>query len=123
MSDPVIAGDLITVDLEVISTSGFTYQNVAIVDVLPGGMEFELPALATSAKRDTKRIVNIDQVEFRDDRLLVFASVDGNPRRLQYLMRAIVPGTWAVPAPDALSMYDPDAHGRGTAGTVEITLQ
>jgi uncharacterized protein YfaS (alpha-2-macroglobulin family) len=123
MSDPVIAGDLITVDLEVISTSGFTYQNVAIVDVLPGGMEFELPALATSAKRDTKRIVNVDQVEFRDDRLLVFASVDGNPRRLQYLMRAIVPGTWAVPAPDALSMYDPDAHGRGTAGTVEITLQ
>ena len=123
MGDPVIAGDLITVDLEVRSTSGFAYQNVAIVDVLPGGMEFELPALATSAKRETKRIVNVDQVEFRDDRLLVFASVDDKPRRLRYLMRAIVPGTWAVPAPDALSMYDPDAHGRGAAGIVEITLQ
>ncbi|MBC8201182.1 MAG: hypothetical protein H8E86_03970 [Planctomycetes bacterium] len=121
--DPVIAGDLITVDLEVHSTSGFAYQNVAIVDVLPGGMEFELPALATSAKRDKTSIVNVDQVEFRDDRLLVFASLDDKPRRLRYLMRAIVPGTWAVPAPDALSMYDPDAHGRGAAGIVEIKLQ
>ena len=123
MDDPVAAGDLITVDLEVRSTSGLTYRNVAIVDVLPGGMEFELPSLATSAKRDTTRIVNVDQVEFRDDRLLVFASLDDKPRRLRYLMRAIVPGTWAVPAPDALSMYDPDAHGRGAAGIVEITLQ
>ncbi|HIN09727.1 MAG TPA: hypothetical protein EYM64_04030 [Phycisphaerales bacterium] len=123
MGDPVTAGDLITVDLEVISRSGFTYRNVAIVDVLPGGMEFELPTLATSAKRDTTRMVDVDQVEFRDDRLLVFASVDGKPRRVRYLMRAIVPGTWAVPAPDALSMYDPDAHGRGAAGIVEIKLQ
>jgi hypothetical protein len=123
MDDPVAAGDLITVDLEVRSTSGLTYRNVAIVDVLPGGMEFELPSLATSAKRDSTQVLNVDQVEFRDDRLLVFASVDGKPRKVRYLMRAIVPGTWAVPSPNAMSMYDPDAHGRGAAGIVEIKLQ
>ena len=120
---PIIAGDLITVDLEVRSSSGFVYNNVAIVDVLPGGMEFELPALATSAKQDKTSMVNVDQVEFRDDRLLVFASLDSNPRKVRYLMRAIVPGTWAVPAPDALSMYNPDAHGRGASGIVKIELE
>ena len=120
---PIIAGDLITVDLEVTSSSGLVYKNVAIVDVLPGGMEFELPSLATSAKQNATSILNVDQVEFRDDRLLVFASVDSKPRKLRYLMRAIVPGTWAVPAPDALSMYNPGAHGRGASGIVKIELE
>jgi uncharacterized protein YfaS (alpha-2-macroglobulin family) len=118
----IAAGDLIIVDLEVLSTSGSTYRNVAIVDVLPGGMEFELPALATSANRDATNLAEVDRAEFRDDRLLAFATVTAKPRRLRYLMRAIVPGTWAVPAPDAMAMYDANAHGRGAAGRVEIVL-
>ena len=118
----ITAGDLVIVDLEVVSKSGSAFRNVAIVDVLPGGMEFELPALATSAKINATKVMEVDRAEFRDDRLLAFATVNSKPRRLRYLMRAIVPGTWAVPAPDAMAMYDADAHGRGAAGRVEIVL-
>jgi uncharacterized protein YfaS (alpha-2-macroglobulin family) len=116
------AGDLITVDLEVRSTNGVTYSNVAIVDALPGGMEFELPTLATSAGKKETSLSEVDHVEFRFDRLIAFATVTPATRRLRYLLRAIVPGSWSVPAPDALAMYTPDAHARGWSSRVEILL-
>lgn len=119
---PIEAGDMITVDLEVRSTNGMTYKNVAIVDALPGGMEFELPSLATSAGKDETSLDEVDHVEFRFDRLIAFATVTPKPRRLRYVLRAIVPGSWSVPAPDALAMYNPDAHARGWSSRVEILL-
>jgi uncharacterized protein YfaS (alpha-2-macroglobulin family) len=119
---PLAAGDLITVDLEIQSVTGATYKNVAIVDALPGGMDFELPFLATSAATGETSLHAVDRAEFRDDRLIAFSTVTPRPRRIRYLLRAIVPGSWAVPAPDAMAMYDPDAHARGLGGRVEITL-
>ena len=119
---PINAGDLITIELDVRSMTGMTYKNVAIVDVLPGGMEFELPTLITSAGRDKAKLDSVDRVEFRDDRLVAFSPVTPATRKIRYLARAIVPGDWTVPAPDALAMYDPEAHGRGSASRVEILL-
>ena len=85
-------------------------------------MEFELPTLITSAGRDKAKLDSVDRVEFRDDRLVAFSPVTPATRKIRYLARAIVPGDWSVPAPDALAMYDPEAHGRGSASRVEIIL-
>jgi hypothetical protein len=116
------AGDLVIVELQVQSMTAMTHHNVAILDVLPGGMEFELPTLATSARGEAQKLSEVDNVEFRDDRMIAFASVGAKPVRIQYLARAVVPGRWAVPAPDALSMYEADVHGRGLGGALEIAL-
>ncbi|MCH2135349.1 MAG: MG2 domain-containing protein [Phycisphaerales bacterium] len=121
-STPVQAGDLITVDLQLEARPGRRWTDVALVDVLPGGMEFELPSLATSAGKDDVKLADVDRVEFRDDRLVAFLTVDDTPRRVRYVMRAVVPGDWALPATDALAMYDPEGHGRSASGRCRIEL-
>ena len=95
--------------------------NVAILEVLPGGMEFELATLATSAASDKVSLSKVDHTVFHDDRMVAFTTLKSKPTRFQYVLRAIVPGDWSVPAADALSMYDSNikAHGLGTR--VEIT--
>ena len=118
----VNAGDLITVDLSIVSTDGSTWHDVALLDVLPGGMEFELPSLATSAGSKNVKLADVDRVEFRDDRVVAFLTVDGRIQHLKYVLRAVVPGEFAVPAVDALAMYDPDGHGRSIASSVRIDL-
>ena len=118
----VEAGDVLIVELKVKSTTGLTHSNVAILDVLPGGLEFELPNLATSARGDVKTLASVDNVEFRDDRLIAFSSVGAKPVVIQYLARAVVPGTWSVPALDALSMYESTIFGRGMGSEMDIVL-
>jgi uncharacterized protein YfaS (alpha-2-macroglobulin family) len=86
-------------------------------------MEFELPSLATSAGKDETKLNEVDNVEFRDDRLLAFTSVSPEDRTIRYMLRAVIPGSWSVPAPDAIAMYNPDAHGRGASARVEIALK
>ncbi|MCH2137207.1 MAG: hypothetical protein MK101_11630, partial [Phycisphaerales bacterium] len=116
------AGDLITVDLQLTARSGQRWNDVALVDVLPGGMEFELPSLATSAGKAEVKLADVDRAEFRDDRLVAFLTVDDTPRHVRYVMRAVVPGDWALPATDALAMYDPEGHGRSASGRCRIEL-
>jgi uncharacterized protein YfaS (alpha-2-macroglobulin family) len=115
------SGDLVIVEIEASSRTGHPIPNVAIVEVLPGGMEFELPALATSASTDKVKLSSVDHVEFHDDRLLAFTTLKTKPTILRYVLRAIVPGDWAVPPPDALAMYDPDLKAHGTGSRLEIT--
>jgi uncharacterized protein YfaS (alpha-2-macroglobulin family) len=122
VNTPVQAGDLITVDLSVESVDGSRITDVALLDVLPGCMEFELPSLATSAGRSNFKMADVDRVEFRDDRVVAFLTVDGHVRHLQYVIRAVVPGEFVIPAVDALAMYDPDGHGRSTSSHVTVSL-
>ena len=122
VNTPVAAGDLITVDVSIVSTDGSRWEDVAVLDVLPGGMEFELPSLATSAGGSQVKMAAVDRVEFRDDRVVAFLTVDDKIRHLQYVLRAVVPGEFAVPAVDALAMYNPDGHGRSKSSSVKIRL-
>jgi uncharacterized protein YfaS (alpha-2-macroglobulin family) len=115
------SGDLVIVEVTARALANISIPNVAILEVLPGGMEFELPTLATSAASDKVRLSKVDHTVFHDDRMVAFTTLKSEPTRFQYVLRAIVPGDWFVPAADALSMYDPGlkAHGLGTR--VEIT--
>ena len=67
-------------------------------------------------------MAEVDHVEFRDDRLVAFLSVGKDKKHIQYVLRAVVPGTWTVPPPDAMAMYDAQAHGRGATDRVEISM-
>jgi hypothetical protein len=119
--DTLASGDLVIVEVTARALANISIPNVAILEVLPGGMEFELPSLATSAASDKVSLSKVDHTVFRDDRMIAFTTLDSEPTRFQYVVRAIVPGDWSVPAADALSMYDSNikAHGLGTR--VEIT--
>ena len=118
---PIEAGDVVVVEIRWNSELTRSIPNIAIVEVLPGGMEFELPTLITS---DTSENVmdEVDHAEFRDDRIMVFDTATVEPQRLRFAMRAIVPGTWIVPGTRSEAMYDDNLHSRNPSSTVDIEL-
>jgi uncharacterized protein YfaS (alpha-2-macroglobulin family) len=95
-------------------------------DPLPAGFEIDNPNLIRggdiaaldwlTTNEDTRN------VEFRQDRFL--AAVDWSSRdtfRLAYIVRAISPGTYHLPAASVEDMYRPDYRARTDAGSVTIT--
>jgi len=115
-------GDLIHVRVTIAApslTGGQAVDNVAIVDVLPGGVEVENPRLSTSvlaAGEDARP----DRTEFLDDRVILFTSVGREPRQFDYYLRAATIGEFAAPAVEASCMYDPGFAALTGGGRVEI---
>lgn len=99
-------------------------QFVAIEDPLPAGFEAVNTKLATSADvegADTHSSWGFTHRELRDDRALAFMDdMYRNEMTLEYLARAITPGTFVAPPPRAEEMYSPHVFGRGTATKVII---
>ena len=103
-----------------------------IVDRIPAGFEVENLNLSqgpqageftvedvniASAKADS-RIVH---TEYRDDRFVAAAKLGGQKLNLFYLVRAVTPGQYVVPAPFAEDMYRPELRGIGKA-EADITV-
>ena len=55
----------------------------------------------------------IKHSEYRDDRFVAAADLDGRPLDLFYLVRVVTPGRYVVPAAYAEDMYRPDVRGVG----------
>lgn len=112
-------GDLIQVAIEITSADAREQiPNVAIVDVLPGGVEIENPRLATSAKSDGVAHDVADHVEFLDDRAVLFSGVTSHTKVFRYSVRVTTVGKFNWPPIQASSMYDPSVasiHGGGAA--------
>ena len=95
-------------------------------DPLPAGFEIDNPNLIRggdiAALDWLSPMQDPRKVEFRQDRFL--AAVDwtaSEPFRLAYIVRAISPGTYHLPAASVEDMYRPDYRARTAAGTVTIT--
>jgi hypothetical protein len=92
-----------------------TLDNIAIVDLLPGGFEIDLnanlPAMSLSP----------DFTDRREDRVIVFTSVNTGEQTYIYRMRAVSAGTYVVPAAFAEAMYDVTTKARGKPGVITVT--
>jgi len=95
-------------------------------DPLPAGFEIDNPNLLAggdiaaldwlSATTDTR------SVEFRQDRFLAAVDWSGSePFRLAYIVRAVSPGSFHLPAASVEDMYRPDYRARSEAGRVTVT--
>jgi alpha-2-macroglobulin len=120
-------GDLVQVETTIVvaaddGESGF--ENIAIVDALPGGMEVENPRLsnadAPADAADAKQEETPDRVEFRDDRVVLFASAGHQKLTLRYALRAITAGSFVLPPIQASCMYDAGVASVHGGGRVEI---
>ncbi len=61
--------------------------------------------------------------EYRDDRYVAALKLyPGQPAHLFYLVRAVTPGTYAVPPPQAEDMYRPELRGTGRASPATVTV-
>ncbi|MBK8267582.1 MAG: hypothetical protein IPK83_04470 [Planctomycetes bacterium] len=115
-------GELVTVEITLEATGlghGEFVDNVAIVDALPAGFEIENPRLATSAVSD-EPMPQPDRVQFLDDRVLLFARAEGEPRTYRYHLRSVTAGSFVVPPVEASCMYDGTLASLQVGGGVEI---
>ncbi|MEI7657305.1 MAG: MG2 domain-containing protein [Phycisphaerae bacterium] len=106
VAGPLRVGDLVEVEVTLQSAvADQAHANIAVVDPLPALAEVESPSLATSAAA-AKRRTSADRVEFRDDRVVIFATAGAEPSTFRYFLRVIGAGTCSVPSVRAESMYD-----------------
>jgi uncharacterized protein YfaS (alpha-2-macroglobulin family) len=131
------AGDLVEVHLTVIAPQDAYY--LVAEDPLPAGLEavdgtlqttglterldarspFESSAEADGGQAATASY--FDQVEMRDDRVVLYASyLPAGVYEYRYLARATTPGTYTVPPARAALTYLPDIWGRTDSGTFTV---
>jgi len=101
------------------------HPDLLLVDLLPAGLEIENQNLEHSIKLDNFEVngtslsqwqssTYIVHEEFRDDRYVAAIDLDyGGTARVFYLVRAVTPGQYRVPAPLVEDMYRPQYHGTG----------
>ncbi|GKX55155.1 hypothetical protein SOASR030_12670 [Leminorella grimontii] len=130
----VQSGQLMVVHLNLWSDSQI--NDALVVDLLPAGFELENQNLGDSSASLTDsagelmslqsrmQSAEIQYQEYRDDRYVAAVKVNGSrkyPVTLLYLVRAVTPGSYSVPAPQVESMYKPEWHAIGsTPGRLEV---
>ncbi|MFP6901723.1 MAG: MG2 domain-containing protein, partial [Opitutales bacterium] len=114
-------GQLIRVEVRLSTRGRGMVHNIAVVDALPGGMEVENPRLATSFVDNDGSPVIPNEIDFRDDRVVLFASASGQPDTYAYSLRAITQGEFSIPAVQATCMYDSSLNSLHGAGKLRIT--
>jgi len=122
--------DLLVVVLTGRATSGLDHQAL-ITDLLPAGFETEIASLASARQTgDYSWLPELTQpiyAEYRDDRYVaafdVYDEDSGDLNRefaFAYLVRAVTPGDYRLPATSIEDMYKPTYRGRGAGGRVQI---
>lgn len=115
-------GDLVEVEISI--SAAQPVDRAVLCDLVPGGFELEDAALKTRAADDDDDD-KPGRSEIRDDRWLWFGRIpkcreDEDPFVLRYRLRAVVRGTFAVPALRLEDMYDPDVFGEVKAGSTVV---
>lgn len=123
----VQTGDLFLVRLKVFSYSRM--HDALVVDFLPAGFELENQNLSNASanlenageaiKRslETMQEASIKYQEYRDDRYVVQLDLTGKTE-LVYLVRAVTPGSYRIPAATLQSMYQPGRFARTGADSI-----
>ncbi|MEN8192551.1 MAG: MG2 domain-containing protein [Bacteroidota bacterium] len=103
----VSLGDEVEVHLKFRSLNDKNLYNIAIVDLLPAGLE----AVPTSVRKNLSGTWNPDHTDIREDRLVVYGTVRPSVSEFIYKVRAINKGSFTVPPIYAESMYDKTIYG------------
>ncbi len=99
----VSIGDEVYVKLNFRSIASEYVSDVAIVDMLPAGLEADIDSIRNPSDSSRWRP---DYVDIREDRIVVFGSVSQKLNSFVYKARAINKGTFTVPPLFAEAMYD-----------------
>ena len=94
-------------------------DNIVIADLLPSGFEIDNPRLSETPQLSKKYsgTMNVQYMDIRDDRLLLFTSSKRNTEEnFYYLIRVVNKGKFTLPVISAEAMYDGEIsslHGEG----------
>ncbi len=121
--DQIKQGDLLVAKITV-KTFEENTANVAIVDLLPAGLEIENPRLSSSAKINwlSDDLFTPSYMDIRDDRLILFADFEETGTyTFYYAIRAVSCGTFYLPQIKAECMYAPEVSSLNSGGA-KITI-
>ncbi len=128
-------GDLMLVQVRVRPKDNDRRPDLMLVDLLPAGLELENQNLNASVKLDELVIdgsplshwqqeSRILHQEYRDDRFVAaFDSAYYDATNIFYLVRAVTPGNYQVPAPLVEDMYDPEIRAVGLTPDILTVTQ
>lgn len=146
VSRALIGGEL-TVQLKIRSIAEGGVQNVAIVDLLPGGFEVVRDSLRRAAEGDNETgrydeeseeekdspsaettppaaigaaTFNPDYVDVREDRVVIFGHAAASVQEFTYRIKAINQGVYTVPPVFGESMYDRGVQARGLGAKISV---
>ena len=115
-------GQLIVCKISLEGTGRYA-ENIVITDLLPAGFEIENPRLSASTelKWKTNNPINVQYMDIRDDRLLLFTNLDRYVKReFYYMLRVVSKGKFQLPVIGAEAMYSPEFHSYNGAGVIEV---
>jgi len=118
-------GEEIAVHLSIRSLDNLSHNNIAVVDLLPGG--FEVVPNPAGGGSYTVRIAapgttwNPEYADVREDRIVLFGTADSRVAKFVYRIRATNKGKYTVPPPFGESMYDRAIRARGLGDTFNIS--
>ncbi len=127
-------------DRVIVSLSGRNieggYHEVALLDLLPAGFEIESVMNDDTVKSFSflEKLTPTRMTEGRDDRFFAAISLgtrpwrswwddegkNGNDFHVAYIVRAVTPGRFTLPAANVSDMYAPRVYGRTAMGSVTI---
>lgn len=122
-------GDELTVRVRVRSTERPQVSQVALVDVLPGGMETVLTAPSDDDAADIpiwrrrlggRSTWNIEYADIREDRVIFYGGVNSQMTEVTYKARATNVGEFVVPAAYGEAMYERRIFGRSAGATFKV---
>ena len=98
---------------------------LVVDDALPAGFEIETTLGADDAQSGPFKFLGElsapDVQEARDDRYVAAMDLAGGKTfAFAYVARAVTPGSFFLPAPEARDMYRPTVNARGVSGRVAI---
>jgi uncharacterized protein YfaS (alpha-2-macroglobulin family) len=126
---------VVTLDVDIFETEPF----VMLEDQLPAGFQIVNERFATTSEEDKKKAEirqrygedewwyywwseSFDHIEYYKDRVNAFADrlYGRSHHKIEYVVRAVTPGTFILPPAKAEVMYNPSVHGRTGQDVVTI---
>jgi alpha-2-macroglobulin len=108
-----------------LSDAAESWNQSLLIDLLPAGFEIENLRLANARQTGDfdwlPDLAETNYTEYLDDRFVAaFTSYSGSDYSFAYMMRAVTPGRYRVPASEVEDMYLPARMGRTEMGEAEI---
>jgi uncharacterized protein YfaS (alpha-2-macroglobulin family) len=100
---------------------GRSIDNVAVTDMVPAGCEIENSRLraSTALGWTISNPLVVEYTDIRDDRIILFTSLDGGTtREYMYMLRVVNAGRFTLPPIGAEAMYDPGFHSYHGGGSI-----
>lgn len=98
-------------------------DNIAVVDLLPAGLEIENPRLQSRQVLPwiQGKATAPQYMDFRDDRMILYTSViRGQTQTFYYSLRAVTVGDFILPPVRAEAMYAPMRSSVASSGTIRV---